>query len=173
MPGVVNRIAAGLLDFIGTKSMGRYPIAFAETISPVLDMVPWYVQTYGIKQTTETKAVAAGGALDFLTLAPSQGKLLIVRSFNVIAASGAGDTIVFRAALVNHDLGIPQLVQVGSESTATQTVGGSSTCAPWLTTWPSPTLVLPGMSLGAWVDRIVVGTGISLTGTMTAIEVNA
>lgn len=152
MPALINRAPPGLLSLLDLKAMGENPSRLADTVSPTLDMLDFYLRAYSSLVTDFTGLLNATGFFPVTAFDTNPGEVVVLGGLGVIADSvlAAGTTIGLCPVMADAALG-RVIAKVGEPV--------SATAAQQFTTGTNDIIILPPQTrLGVVVNNVTLGT---------------
>jgi hypothetical protein len=143
-PTQVFQSPSGLLDFLGTKTIGHNPDLLAQVLTPTLNLMPFYLAGQEIKrQQFSTLTPALFNRIDFI-VPPGRAWIPLFQGITQIC-TGVGEQVRVRTGLFDSNGFVLQTCQA-VPSTATQ-ASNSQGCSStdW---WINPVVIPPGFGFG-------------------------
>lgn len=153
MPGLIQRVPVGLLDFLGLKATGQSPTVMPDELVPTVDISQLYAAARWEQSTSTTSTVNLIGFWGTTTLTVPSGELWLVDS--ITATSGtllAGTTYRLRMGLISANNSNPFVVSDLSQSWT----AGERPFFGWRNV-----IARAGDQLGLVVDSLTLGTALS------------
>lgn len=86
----IFRPPVGLLDLLSTKASGLNPDKLAETVSPGIDISPYYLSSLNWQESRITGVFAVGTGEALNNQVVPQGELHVIRASTVVCLSAGG-----------------------------------------------------------------------------------
>lgn len=141
-PAPLQQLPQGLLGFFQLKSGGMTPTQLLETLTPVLDLVPWYLQTNSenVSGTASNALGPVGGSAGVVVPPNEWWYVHVFTVFTDVLLAGEEATIT---PLLVYPLS--QSMDVGRAATSVGSAAGTIAVAPMER---EPRWIPPGTQLG-------------------------
>jgi hypothetical protein len=162
----------GLQGFLGTKAVGQNPDRLAGTVTPEIDLGPFWRANFEWKFVGRTDAVTVRGITgSTAAFTVPAGKFWVPLFHSVIGYGGAGDTIDVVPALLRTQASAVDPVASWSD---TSQAGGSQlrlsmVTWPW---WQFPTIFGPGWGFTALCRFVTLAVAPQCDVRLTYIELD-
>lgn len=88
----INKAPVGLLDFLGIKNFGQYPVSLGQVLVPTFELLQWYLAEYG-ESIAASAAYAVNGYQAFFTVPSNETWVCVAAGMNSQAVLGAGQVM--------------------------------------------------------------------------------
>lgn len=121
MPGLIQRVPLGLIDFLGLQSSGGNPTVLPDQLSSILDLTPFYLANRWEALQTTTAAISTLGATVVSVLTVPAGQIWYCDQFQI-----AGSTNVTAATAIRVKLGVIDVQTTGIIAMSPNSVSGAA-----------------------------------------------
>lgn len=150
-PPVIQRIAPGLVGFLGTKNLGRgNPASLAEVLAGTLDLTNWYLSA-AYEYITATLNMNAVGGFSSTSLNVPGNEYWWVHRYACWGSTAAAEAITLQTAITPG--GLTPFFVTG----VSQTVAASQRFGVFM---DQPIILPPGSLIGVWVNAITTAGNI-------------